>query len=75
MLKSTWYASNSKSKKGKNTEFGAKISAICMDRYIFLHRISWENYNEFWDLKADFEEWKKLHRLLPRGFLMQTKFS
>ena len=27
-------------KRVKNTEFGAKISAICIDGYIFLHRIS-----------------------------------
>ena len=29
-----------------------------MDGYIFLHRISCNNYNESWDLKADVEEWK-----------------
>jgi hypothetical protein len=33
-------------KGGKNTEFGAKLSASCIDGYVFLHRISWDNYNE-----------------------------
>ena len=33
-------------KAGKNTEFGAKLSASCIDGYVFLHRISWDNYNE-----------------------------
>ena len=33
------------------TEFGAKLSASCLDGYVFLHRISWDNYNESGDLK------------------------
>ena len=33
-------------KSGKDTEFGAKVSASSIDGYIFLHRISWDNYNE-----------------------------
>ncbi len=31
-------------KAGKPTEFGAKLSISCIDDYIFLDRISWENY-------------------------------
>ena len=42
-------------KAGKNTEFGAKLSASCIDRYVFLHRISSDNYNESGDLKAQVE--------------------
>ena len=42
----------------KNTEFGAKLSASCIDGYVFLHRISWDNYNESGDLKALFVEFK-----------------
>ena len=45
-------------KAGKNTEFGAKLSASCIDRYVFLHRISWDNYNESGDLEAQVEEFK-----------------
>ena len=46
-------------KRGKNTEFGAKLSASCIDGYVFLHRISWDNYNESGDLKSQVEEFKK----------------
>ena len=45
-------------KAGKNTEFGDKLSASCIDGYVFLHRISWDNYNESGDLKAQLEEFK-----------------
>lgn len=45
-------------KAGKSTEFGAKLSASCIDGYVFLHRISWDNYNESGDLKAQVEEFK-----------------
>ncbi len=45
-------------KIGKSTEFGAKLSASCIDGYVFLHRISWDNYNESGDLKAQVEEFK-----------------
>ena len=37
-------------KAGKNTEFGAKISASCFEGYVFLDRISWNNFNESGDL-------------------------
>ena len=45
-------------KAGKNTEFGDKLSASCIDGYVFLHRISWDNYNESGDLEAQVEEFK-----------------
>lgn len=45
-------------KAGINTEFGAKLSASCIDGYVFLHRISWDNYNESGDLKAQVEQFK-----------------
>ncbi|NER04043.1 MAG: transposase [Okeania sp. SIO3C4] len=35
------------------------MSASCIDGYVFLHRISWDNYNESGDLKAQVEEFKK----------------
>ncbi|NES79431.1 MAG: transposase [Okeania sp. SIO1H6] len=45
-------------KAGINTEFGSKLSASCIDGYVFLHRISWDNYNESGDLKSQVEEFK-----------------
>jgi len=42
-------------KAGKPGEFGAKFSASCIDGYIFLDRISWDNFNESGDLKAQIE--------------------
>lgn len=36
-------------------EFGAKLSASCFDGYVFLDRISWNNFNESGDFKAQVE--------------------
>lgn len=33
-------------KAGKSVEFGAKISASCVDGYVFLDYLSWDNFNE-----------------------------
>ena len=41
-------------KAGKSVEFGAKISASCFEGYVFLDRMSWDNFNESGDLKALF---------------------
>ena len=38
-------------KAGKSVEFGAKLSASCRNGYVFLDRISWDNFNESVDLK------------------------
>ena len=46
-------------KAGKPVEFGAKLSASCFDGYVFLDRISWDNFNESGDLKAQVESFKK----------------
>jgi IS5 family transposase len=46
-------------KAGKPTEFGAKLSVSCVDNYVFLHRLSWENFNESQDLKAQVENFKE----------------
>lgn len=45
-------------KAGKNTEFGAKLSASCIDGYMFLDFWSWDNFNESGDLKAQIEAFK-----------------
>ena len=38
-------------KAGKTVEFGAKLSARCFEGYVFLDRMSWDNFNESGDLK------------------------
>ncbi|VXD17582.1 transposase (fragment) [Planktothrix paucivesiculata PCC 9631] len=46
-------------KAGTSVEFGAKLSASCLDEYVFLDRISWDNFNESCDLKAQIEAFKE----------------
>jgi IS5 family transposase len=45
-------------KAGKSVEFGAKLSASYFDGYVFLDHISWDNFNESGDLKAQVEAYK-----------------
>jgi hypothetical protein len=40
-----------KGNAGKATEFGAKLSASSFDSYVFLYRISWDNFNESGNLQ------------------------
>jgi IS5 family transposase len=54
-------------KAGKPTEFGAKLSVSCVDNYIFLDRISWENFNESRDLKEQVEKFKTLYGCYPES--------
>jgi len=42
-------------KAGESVEFGAKLSASCFEGYVFLDRMSWDNFNESGDLKAQVE--------------------
>ena len=54
--------------KARNeTEFGAKLSVSCVDNYVFLHRISWENFNESRDLKAQVEKCKETYGCYPKS--------
>ncbi len=46
-------------KAGKHTEFGAKLSASSFEGYVFLDRISWDNFNESGDLIAQIEAFKE----------------
>jgi hypothetical protein len=46
-------------KAGKAVEFGAKISASNVNGFVFLDKLSWDNYNESGDLKARIEEYKR----------------
>jgi transposase, IS5 family len=45
-------------KAGSSVEFGAKLSASCYGGYVFLDRISWDNFNESSDLKVQVEAFK-----------------
>lgn len=52
-------------KAGKPVEFGAKLSVSCFDNYVFLSRLSWDNYNESGDFKTQIEEYKLLTGYYP----------
>ena len=46
-------------KAGKPVEFGAKLSASYFEGYVFLDRLSWDNFNESGDFKAQIEAYYK----------------
>jgi transposase, IS5 family len=46
-------------KAGTPVEFGAKISASCAEGYVFLDRLSWDNFNESGDLPEQVERFKQ----------------
>ena len=54
-------------KAGKPVEFGAKLSASCFDGYVFLDHISWNNFNESGDLKAQVEAFKNFTGYYPES--------
>lgn len=54
-------------KAGTPVEFGAKLSASCVDGYVFLDRISWDNFNESTDLKAQIEAFKEYTGCYPES--------
>ena len=54
-------------KAGKSVEFGAKLSASCRNGYLFLDRISWDNFNESVDLKTQVEEFKRFTGFYPES--------
>ena len=57
-------------KRGKakaDTEFGAKLSASCFEGYIFLEKLSWDNYNESGDLKEQVEAYKEYTGYYPES--------
>ena len=57
-------------KRGKakaDTEFGAKLSASLFEVYVFLERLSWNNYNESGDLKAQVESYKEYTGYYPES--------
>lgn len=54
-------------KAGKSVEFGAKLSASCRNGYVFLDRISWDNFNESLDLTTQVEEFKRCTGFSPES--------
>lgn len=54
-------------KAGVPVEFGAKISASVRDGYVFLDRISWDNFNESADLKAQIKAYYKYTGVYPES--------
>ena len=54
-------------KAGKAVEFGAKLSASCFDGFVFLDHISWDNFNESGDLKAQVESFKSYTGYYPES--------
>jgi len=54
-------------KAGKATEFGAKLSASSLDGYVFLDRISWDNFNESGDLITQVEAFKEFTGHYPES--------
>jgi transposase, IS5 family len=54
-------------KAGKFVEFGAKLSASCRNGYVFLDRISWDNFNESGDLKRQVEAFKQFTEFYPES--------
>jgi hypothetical protein len=54
-------------KAGKPVEFGAKLSVSCFEGYVFLDRISWDNFNESGDLKAQIEAYRHFTGCYPES--------
>jgi len=54
-------------KAGKSVEFGAKLSASYCNGYVFLDHISWDNFNESGDLKAQVEAFKNYTGFYPES--------
>ena len=56
-------------KVGKQTEFGAKISASIVDGFAYLDRISFDSYNESEDIEIQAELYKKQYGKYPDRIL------
>lgn len=54
-------------KAGVSVEFGAKLSASCWDGYVFLDKISWDNFNESGDLINQVELFKTATGYYPES--------
>jgi transposase, IS5 family len=54
-------------KAGSSVEFGAKISASCVDGYVFLDYLSWDNFNESNHLIERVESFKEKTGAYPES--------
>ena len=54
-------------KAGTPVEFGAKFSVSVVDGYVFLDRLSWENYHEAHDLVDHIERYRKRFGYCPES--------
>lgn len=54
-------------KAGKSVEFGAKLAASCVDAYIFLDHLSWDNFNESCWLQVQIEKFKEERGYYPES--------
>ncbi len=54
-------------KVGKSVAFGAKLSVSCVGKYVFLDRISWDNFNESGDFKKQVELFKEYTGYYPES--------
>ena len=54
-------------KAGKAVEFGAKLSASCFEGYAILDLISWNNFNESGDFKAQVEAYRDFTGSYPES--------
>ena len=54
-------------KAGRDTEFGAKLSLSVVDRFSFVDRLSWDNYNEGLDLIGQIEAYKHRFGFYPES--------
>lgn len=53
-------------KSGKEVEFGAKVSLSLVDGLSYLHRISWDAYNESTDLQDQIEAYRSQFGYYPQ---------
>ena len=54
-------------KAGADVEFGAKVSASVVDGFVFVDRISWDNFNESTDLIDQIETYKNRFGHFPES--------
>lgn len=56
-------------KDGKKTEFGSKLQASLVNGFMFLDKLSWDNFNEGIHLQKSVEEFKKRFGHYPKEVL------
>ena len=54
-------------KAKSNVEFGAKVSLSLIDGFSFVHRISWDSYNESGDLVGQIKKYRKRFGFYPES--------